>query len=396
MESAEEYQRQLLGQIRYTNRENPISQSTENAYLQTPRHLFVSRYRALRSKDWCEVSADNLAEHLTALYADLPLILSLDGDGDIASTISQPSFVLRMLDMLRLEPGQTVFELGAGSGWNAALLSRLVGPTGHVYSLEIIPDMARRAAAAIQALGIRNVSIIEADGGEGYALGGPFDRSIFTAGTDDIPRPFYHQVKNGGLLLVAIRVEGGGDNLFLLRKAENHFESIESLPCAFVQMSGKYRIDSLAPICLEKLPEWRDLRDKELSKTPFWWGGKGKESFVWRTWGIRSFLGVTEPLFQTFKTDKATGNLCEEEYFGLWDRPGRSLVIAKDDALMSYGSLAAKERLMQDLESWLSLGMPMTASFELQVYPSDARLNPGKNQWTVKRNESQFLWSLAI
>ena len=81
-----------------------------------------------------------------------------------ASTISQPSLVLRMLDMLQIEPGQKVFELGAGSGWNAALLGQLVGSAGHVYSLEILPDIAHRAAAAIQSLAIGNVSIIEGDG----------------------------------------------------------------------------------------------------------------------------------------------------------------------------------------------------------------------------------------
>jgi len=69
---------------------------------------------------------------------------------------SQPSFVLRMLDMLQLQPGQTVFELGAGSGWNAALMGHLVGPEGRVFSLELIPEVARAAAKAVQRAGITN------------------------------------------------------------------------------------------------------------------------------------------------------------------------------------------------------------------------------------------------
>lgn len=396
LESVERYQRQLLDQIRYANRENPISQRTEEAYLQVPRHLFVSRYRGLGAQGWHDVRSDNLGDHLRALYADGPIILWGDDGASIASTVSQPSLVLRMLDLLRLERGHKVFELGAGSGWNAALMGHLVGMTGHVYSLEIIPEIAKRAAAAIQALGIENVSIVEADGGEGYEAGARYDRIIFTAGTYDVPRHFYRQIKNGGLLLVSIKCEGGGDSLVLLRKMENHFESIESLQCAFVQMTGKHRIESLEPLCLERLPEWDELKNSELSRTPFWWGGKGKELFVWRTLGIRSFLGVTEPWFQTFKSEKTPGNLYEENYFGLWDRPGRSLVIANDDALVSYGTPKAKERLMQNIEEWVSLGMPATASFQVWVYPSDFLLTPRKNQWVVKRNESQFLWSLAV
>ncbi len=246
--AAQRHQLQLLDQIRYANRGTPITQTTETAYLRTPRHMFVSRYRRVGGKDWCEVDANNLPEHLPAIYADGPLILSGDEDENVASTISQPSLVLRMLDMLQVEPGQKIFELGAGSGWNAALLGDLVGPAGHVYSLEILPEIAKRAVAAIQMLAIQNVTIVEADGAEGYAIGAPYDRAVFTAGTYDLPRYLYNQVKDGGLLLVVIKNKCGGDYLFLMRKRENHFESIESIPCAFVQMTGKHRVDGREPI----------------------------------------------------------------------------------------------------------------------------------------------------
>ena len=372
MQAAQTHQQQLLDQIRFVNRATPISERTESAYLQTARHMFVSRYRRLGRREWSDVTADNFLEHLPAIYADAPLILAGNDDGDIASTISQPSLVLRMLDMLRVKPGQKILEIGAGSGWSAALLGQLVGPSGHVYSVEIIPDLATRAASAIQALGIQNVRIIEADGGLGYAAAAPYDRVIFTAGTYDLPRYFYEQVKEGGLLLGVIKTEGGGDCLFLLRKTEDHFESIESMHVAFVQMTGKYRDNRLEPLCLERSSEWPSLQSKEVARFPFWWGGKGKESFVWRTWGIRSFLGITEPLFQAFKTEKIAGSPYDEHFFGLWDRPAESLVIARDDVLLCYGTITAKERLMRDLETWLCLGMPTTASFSLQVFRDDA------------------------
>jgi hypothetical protein len=115
---------------------------------------------------------------------------------------------------------------------------------------------------------------------------------------------------------------------------------------------------------------------------------------MWRTLGIRSFLGITEPLFQAFKTGKTKDKPYEEHYFGVWDKSDGSLVIAKDDCLISYGSLAAKERLIQDVEHWVQLGMPTPSSFALQVYPIDCPLEARANQWLVKRAESQFLWSL--
>jgi len=169
MESAEKYQRQLLEQAQAIYYATPLSEATQKAYLATPRHQFVRRYRRWGIKEWSEVNEGNLEEHLATLYADRALILFGEDDNDIPSTISQPSFVLRMLDMLQFEPGQKVFELGTGSGWNAALMGNLVTPEGSVYSLELIPEVAQAAAATMDTLGIKKVNVIEADAGEGYA-----------------------------------------------------------------------------------------------------------------------------------------------------------------------------------------------------------------------------------
>src|SRR5512138_994221 len=132
MEAIEKYQKQLLDLAQHIYVQNPISETTQRAFLATPRHRFVRRYREWGNKEWQEVNEANLQEHAATLYADKALIL-FGEDQDVSSTISQPSFVLRMLDMLQLAPGQKVFELGAGSGWNAALLGSLVGAQGTVY-----------------------------------------------------------------------------------------------------------------------------------------------------------------------------------------------------------------------------------------------------------------------
>src|ERR1039458_127160 len=330
METLEKLQRQILEQNRRLFHKTPISQATERAFLATPRHLFVKRYREWGTTDWRQVTAENLEQHLPTLYADRPLLLFGDDDSNVLSTISQPSFVLRMLDMLRLQPGQTVFELGAGSGWNAALMGHLVGPDGRVFSLELIPELARTAAETVQMLGIKNVRIVAADGGDGYPAGVPYDRAIFTAGAYDLPRAFNAQLKDGGLLMAGIKLEGGGDSLFVLRKTNNHFESVDSMPCAFVQLRGKHQMEGLDPVVLNTLPEWPELQEQEVSRTRFWWGGKGPESFAWRTIGIRFFLGISEPHFRAFKTEKTAGRPLEDHYFGLWDQERRSLVLSRD------------------------------------------------------------------
>ena len=398
MDTIEKYQKQLLEQTLSIYRETPISEATRRAYLATPRHRFVQRYREWGTKEWHEVTAENLTEHVPTLYANRPLILHGDQEEDenVPSTISQPSFVLRMLDLLQINPDHRVFELGTGSGWNAALIGQLVGPGGHVESLEIIPEVARRAASTIRSLGISNVHVVEGDGAAGYPDAAPYDRAIFTAGTFDLPRHFYQQIREEGLLLVVIKTPGGGDNLFLLRKAGDHFESLESMICGFVQLRGSYEFQDLEPALVEKaVPEWKELSGQEISRRRFWWGSKGKEMFVWATLGIRSFLGIVEPTFRAFKTAKDdTGNNREHHYFGLWDAENHSVVIAKDDWLVAYGNPRAKDRLLESVRSWAELGMPTAACLDLKAYPIEVRLEADKNQWIVRRKDSQFLWSL--
>jgi protein-L-isoaspartate(D-aspartate) O-methyltransferase len=395
MDNIEKYQKQLLQQTQKLYQETPISEATTQAYLATPRHCFVRRYREWGTREWHVVNSDSLGEHLATLYANRPIILFGDDDQNIPATISQPAFVLRMLDLLQLKPGDKVFELGAGSGWNAALMGHLVGREGRVTSLEIIPELAQSAALTIESMGVSNVRIIAGDGAEGYGDSAPYDRAIFTAGAFDLPHFFYEQLREEGLLLVVIKTEGGGDNLFVLRKTSDHFESIESQPCGFVQLRGSYQFENLEPALLEKaIPEWGELQDEEISRRRFWWGGKGKDSLLWHTRGIRSFLGITEPTFRAFKTAKLDEQAREHHFFGLWDAANRSLVVAKDDWLVAYGNAQAEERLLQRLRQWVEVGMPTAACLDLKVFPIDANVQVGDNQWLVKRRDSQFLWTL--
>jgi len=386
------YQHQILEQARRIYYETPISDETKAAYLSTPRHLFVKRYRVWGSKEWKEVTKDNLPEHIARLYTDGPLILCGDDD-NLLSTLSQPSLVLRMLDMLQIRSGHNVLEVGAGSGWNAALIAKLVGPEGHVHSIEIIPEVAHLAADNIAEQAITNVSIIAGDGAEGYSDAAPYDRVIFTAGLYDLPSHFYQQTREEGLLLIVVK-NRGDDNLFLLRKAGDHFESLDSMPCRFVQLRGKYQIDSLEPISLRELVEWTDLQSKEIARKRFWWGGTGKLGFPLYTLGIRSFLGITEPLFRVFNSDKAPGPPVPDSYFGLYDSEQHSLVLAKDDWLIAYGNAVAMNRFLGRVRQWVDLGMPTGANFTLQIYPVNHPLTSHPNEWIVQRNESQFVWRL--
>src|SRR5258707_15677184 len=110
------YQEQLLAQAPFLLADNAYHNAIKEAFLKTPRHLFVSRFRDTTRPVWNTVTEENLPSLLPVLYANKALAL-YDGDDDsLLSSISQPHIVLKMLELLELEPGNTVFEIGAASG----------------------------------------------------------------------------------------------------------------------------------------------------------------------------------------------------------------------------------------------------------------------------------------
>jgi protein-L-isoaspartate(D-aspartate) O-methyltransferase len=393
------FQHELLNTIK-KNFDKPIPEAIEAAFLATPRHQFVRKYFQQNGKVWEAVIIDetNLDLKLPLLYQDNTIPLMVDHENDNHSSISQPSFVLHMLDKLRLDPGHRVLEIGAASGWNAALMGALVGEKGHVCSVEIHPELANSAREVIAAQGVTNVEIIEGDGGEGYPAAAPYDRIMFTVGSYDLPAAFYRQIKDGGLLLMVIKNKGFGDNLFLFKKVEGHFVAIDSVACAFVSMQGKYRMSELRPIDITSIPFWQEIKDEIVARKPFWCGGKSlnNRAFLWKALGLISFLGIVEPSFEAFKVQGSDGDR-EKLFFGVLDTDTRSIAVFNDeDKLIGYGNTTALDRLRRQMQLWFDLGMPGASCFKLEAYPIGTALRAGSNQWITQRRDTKYLWTLDV
>ena len=103
---------------------------------------------------------------------------------------------------------------------------------------------------------------------------------------------------------------------------------------------------------------------------------------------------MTEPSFRAFKTTKTDAAATENHYWGLWDPAAVSLVLARDDALISYGNATATAHLLRLIHRWVDLAMPTASSFTLRVFRSDRPVEGREDEWIVKRQESQFVWSL--
>lgn len=262
MRSIVSHELDLLQHIEKTSGK-PINPVLRQAFLNAPRHLFVPRYIHPMTQQWVEVDPQQVEDHLPVLYADRTLAIYQPAHSPFVATISQPMLVLQMLDLLDIQPGDTVFEIGTGSGWNAALMGQLVGPRGHVYSIEIFPDLANSSQQALQRAGGQSVTILTGDGMLGYSRGTPFDRIIFTAGSYDIPLSLHQQLKENGFLLAVLKLAGGGDDLILFKKLNGVLISQHASAVMFVPMLGAYRA------------EWRDgieistfLAENRLSPNP--------------------------------------------------------------------------------------------------------------------------------
>src|ERR1017187_8530747 len=162
-------------------------------------------------------------------YTDHPLPIGY------GQTISQPYIVAFMTEQLEPKPTDRVLEIGTGSGYQAAVLAGLVA---EVYTIEIITNLAQRAAADLKRLGCTNVHVRAGDGYQGWAEAAPFDGIIVTCAPERVPQPLIHQLKDGGRMIIPVGPAWNQD-LVLLRKRGGTLEQQAVLPVRFVPMTGE-------------------------------------------------------------------------------------------------------------------------------------------------------------
>jgi protein-L-isoaspartate(D-aspartate) O-methyltransferase len=149
-------------------------------------------------------------------------------------TISQPFIVALMTDLLDLQRGDRVLEIGTGCGYQAAVLAELAEA---VFSIELVPELAVAAQHRLQLLGYDNVRVRQGDGFRGWREEAPFDAVIVTAAPEEMPPSLPEQLAVGGRLVIPIGPRGGSQMLFrCVRRADGTLESQRKLPVAFVPM----------------------------------------------------------------------------------------------------------------------------------------------------------------
>jgi methyltransferase of ATP-grasp peptide maturase system len=223
------------------------SERWRRAFSQVPRHAFIPRLFLDRYSDGRFIPLDgNRPDHrdewLAAVYTDNTLITQLDGDdqawktamaertvtGLPTSSSSQPSLMAMMLEALDVEDGQRVLEIGTGTGYNAALMCEALG-SGQVASVDIDASLVESAKERLAGLGY-TPALAVADGTDGFAHSGPYDRILATCSLPGIPSPWIAQTCRGGRILVNLHRPLGGGALVLLAVTDQAHASGRFLP----------------------------------------------------------------------------------------------------------------------------------------------------------------------
>ena len=206
-----------------TERERMVRNHIENrdvkdpaileAFRKVPRHRFVP------------------SVGLPEAYADHPLPI---GRGQ---TISQPYMVALMTERLAPQPEHRILEVGAGSGYQTAILAKLCH---HVYAVERLDELARRARTALDELGIQNVTLVTADGTLGWEAEAPFDGALVAAGAPDVPQPYLEQLRPGGRLVIPVGKRQFQELQVITVDEAGTVKVKRDVACRFVDLIGKH------------------------------------------------------------------------------------------------------------------------------------------------------------
>jgi protein-L-isoaspartate(D-aspartate) O-methyltransferase len=350
------------------------SAEVRRAFLRVPRELFVPEKLA--------------ADGVEAVYRDEPIVTKVGGAGVPLSSSSQPAIMAEMLERLGLEPGLRVLEIGAGTGYNAALLAELVGPRGSVRSVDVEADTAARARGALRRGGYR-VRVAVADGREGLVAGAPYDRIVVTASSDTVPYPWFEQLVDGGSVEVPLRLrEGtGGHVVASLQKTGRGFRSVSVVAGGFMPLrdAGDGGLPpGMSAIAVTDLTGSRHVQLRQLS-------GSGLARLSTTAKRRLAAVALDEPrrrrlpvradaralaayLSLTLPAARAVAVL-PEWGVGVIARGGAGLAYVPAgpgtrrtvSALLAHGDPTAERELLEAVSRWVALGRPGAGDVRIRV-----------------------------
>ncbi|MEV6949566.1 methyltransferase, FxLD system [Streptomyces sp. NPDC051172] len=194
------------------------SQATIDAFRTTDRHAFLP------------------GVDLESAYKEDAVPIKHDEHGEMISCISAPSIVATQLEQLDAQPGHKVLEAGAATGYNAALLSKIVSPGGQVWTLDVDQDLVAGASKHLSEAGVDNATAVMADGAAGLPEHAPYDRIIFTVGAGDVPVKILDQLAPGGHLVLPMRIRGSISRSFAFERDNETWKTVSCEMATFIPL----------------------------------------------------------------------------------------------------------------------------------------------------------------
>jgi protein-L-isoaspartate(D-aspartate) O-methyltransferase len=364
----------------------------ELALLRAPRHEFVHRYKLRAGSEICFFDPQNPASDRLAEIYENRFLIHLDGDGaELPSTNSEPAYILRLIELLDVRAGDRVLEVGSGSGWLAAIMGVLAGPGGSVVGIEVIESLAAESRVDIARLGIQNVTIISGDGARGSAATAPYDKVIYTAGVAGFPIALVGQMASKGTLIVPLRTAVGGCDVAVMRKIDDHLESLALLPGWFVPMVEATKPGTSIASPLPASQWWPSVKEKKTREAP--WPALSGRKYRESSADFLSFLSKVEPDLRILELPEQlrqphSGRLA----FGLV-RPN-SIALCANSQVSGYGEPDAYEALHRRLDEWFGLGQPTAPKFSLSVRRRNAAYRAPTKGWAVESGDCILHWAL--
>ena len=348
-------------------------------------------------------------------------------DGEAVSSSSQPEIMATMLEQLGLEPGHRVLELGAGTGYNAALMAHLVGDSGEVTTIDLDEDVVDGARAHLASAGFDRVRVALGDGALGYPDAAPFDRIILTVGAWDISPAWREQLRRDGRLVLPLAVAGtqksvafahAGDELVSLSISECLFMSLRGAfaappsrvalgdgPGLHLYVRDPAGVDAVAAHALLKvtpadhssgvhaigrevytgLVPWMALRESE-----FCWleatGAEADATAVPYLYGVvgkyRSAPGVFEGTSAAFLM-RPPSDSCPSEP----EREPKPFELY----VRGFGSGALEDRLRRHARAWDAAGRPTSSGLRIRALPIDATYTPNAAEHVVEKRWTRLV-----
>ncbi len=366
--------------------------AVRDAFATVPRHRFVPQ-------------AD-----LDDAYADRPVFIRWDAETPISSS-TQPTMMAIMIEQLCLELGNRVLEIGAGSGYNAAIMAHIVGDTGNVVTVDIDQDIVDEAAANLSKTGFHNVSCVCGDGFKGVPTEQLYDRVIVTVGAYDVSPHWVDQLKEGGILVAPLWFRGANLSV-ALRKQDSKLTGLSASPCTFIPIRGIWqRTEGYYPVGdpPDETLQIAIALDSDDSAYRRQLGQVFNHSAELREIG-RSLEGqfYTQDIYSglfmfltghpnVYNVYSSTGDgLFQGAGFALIDPGSMSAAVLSDkypDQALVYRTNAAYGQLIELLEQWDELGHPAIHNLSIRaLYNAPGALSEG--EWTVAKH-SAYTWVMS-